>query len=97
MNTDHILKTVSKISASAGNFFKNNIKEYRREETARKKEDDIIKAAAALWEAEVEDKRIVELLCKYWDISRNDAGLFLIHGKHKAGKHKAGKQKSGNS
>ncbi len=75
---------------SSAIIFKNNIKEYRRKNRA-KKEDDIIKAAAALWEAEVEDKRIVELLCKYWDISRNDAGLFLIHGKHKAGKQKGGK------
>ena len=80
------IKAISKLSKTAGNTIRNNAEKYKQEETARIKEDDIIKAAAALCEAGAEDGRIIELLRKYWNISPDDAGLFLYHGKRKAEK-----------
>ena len=51
------------------------------EEVAIAQEEYIVKAAAALLEANVKEYKIKELLSKYWDLRPSDAALFLQKAK----------------
>ena len=73
-----VLNTISGFAARASDFFRKNMDDYKREEVLRKNEDDILKAAAALSEAEVEKEKIIELLCKYWKLRPEDARSILV-------------------
>lgn len=41
---------------------------------------DIIRAAAALLDANVEEETIKRLLCKYWDLRSSEAHRFIREG-----------------
>lgn len=57
------------------------IQEWIDEAVFKAQEDDIIKATAAMMEANIEDEKISALLLKYWNLRPSEVTYFLDKSK----------------
>lgn len=64
-----------------GGNLRRDIHEIEKDAYAEGVSDGQEKTVVMLYDAGVEDRKIIELLNKHWDISMDDAAMWLRHGK----------------